>query len=61
MIPEFDEIGNLPAGVHWAEWDEFQERFGCNKRRKLLMGGLKQAMQYECDDNSATGASINLP
>lgn len=45
MIPEFDENGNLPPGVYWAEWEEFEERFGYNSRRALLMAGLKLAMQ----------------
>ncbi len=45
MIPEFDENGNLPPGVYWAEWDEFKERFGYNRRRQSLMEGLTLAMQ----------------
>lgn len=61
MIPEFDENGNLPPGVYWAEWDEFEQRFSYNPTRRRLINGLKLAMAYECDDNSATGASITLP
>jgi hypothetical protein len=45
MIPEFDENGNLPPGVHWAEWSEFKERFAYNRRRVLLISGLEIAMQ----------------
>lgn len=45
MIPEFDENGNLPLGVHWAEWQEFKERFGYNRRRLSLIAGLKLAIQ----------------
>jgi hypothetical protein len=28
MIPDFDENGNLPAGVHFCDWEEFKEKFG---------------------------------
>lgn len=42
MIPEFNENGNLPPGIHWVEWEEFKERFGYNNRRVLLMAGLEE-------------------
>lgn len=45
VIPQFDENGNLPPGVHWAEWEEFIERFGNNERRLLLIQGLQMAME----------------
>ncbi|MBC6477918.1 MAG: hypothetical protein GDA56_09135 [Hormoscilla sp. GM7CHS1pb] len=45
MIPPFDENGNLPPGIHWAEWSEFQERFCTNSRRKRLMDGLQEVME----------------
>ncbi|MBW4669152.1 MAG: hypothetical protein KME60_17435 [Cyanomargarita calcarea GSE-NOS-MK-12-04C] len=44
MIPDFDENGNLPPGVHICEWEEFKERFGYNRRRRLLIEGLEMAM-----------------
>ena len=44
MIPEFDENGNLPPGVHFCEWEEFEERFGTNFKRENLIRGLKLAM-----------------
>jgi len=44
-IPEFDENGNLPPGVHWAEWSEFQERFGTTRKRQRMIEGLAQAME----------------
>lgn len=54
MIPEFDENGNLPLGVHWAEWQEFKERFGYNRGRRLLIEGLEMAMQ----DLQAAGCRV---
>lgn len=45
MIPDFDENGNLPAGVHWAEWEEFVDRFGTTPRRLRMIDGLKMAME----------------
>jgi hypothetical protein len=43
-IPEFDEYGNLPPGVHFCEWDEFVERFGTTAKRLNLISGLELAM-----------------
>ncbi|HMV86438.1 MAG TPA: hypothetical protein PLD20_04295 [Blastocatellia bacterium] len=43
MIPDFDQSGNLPSGIHWADWLEFEKRFGTNPRRKVLLAGLKRA------------------
>jgi hypothetical protein len=45
MIPDFDENGNLPPGVHFCEWEEFVERFGTNERRLRLIEGLQIAME----------------
>jgi len=44
MIPLFDEAGRLPPGIHPAEWDEFMARFGTNSHRKMLLAGLKRAL-----------------
>ncbi|MEQ8756977.1 MAG: hypothetical protein RID09_26110 [Coleofasciculus sp. G1-WW12-02] len=44
MIPEFDENGNLPLGVHFCEWEEFQERFGTTLKRQNMIDGLELAM-----------------
>jgi hypothetical protein len=44
MIPEFDENGNLPPGVHWAEWEEFVKIFGYNVKRQGMINGFKLAM-----------------
>ncbi len=45
MIPEFDEHGNLPPGVYWAEWEEFKDRFGTTPRRSRMIDGLQMAME----------------
>src|ERR1051326_3511072 len=44
MIQHFDETGNLPPGIHWATWREFENRFGTNSRRKELLAGLRRAI-----------------
>lgn len=44
MKVSFDHTGNLPLGIHWANWKEFEKQFGTNSRRKLLLTGLKQAI-----------------
>jgi hypothetical protein len=43
-IPEFDEYGNLPPGVHFCEWEEFVDQFGTTVKRRNLINGLKLAM-----------------
>jgi hypothetical protein len=45
MIPDFQEDGTLPPGIHWAEWTEFSRRFGGNAHRGQLLAGLKEAVQ----------------
>ena len=45
MIPEFDDNGNLPPGIHWAEWSDFQQRFGTTTRRMRMIQGLSTAME----------------
>ena len=44
MIQIFDLNGNLPSGIHQAEWKEFEERFGINPHRRKLLRGLKAAI-----------------
>ncbi|NER37518.1 MAG: hypothetical protein F6J93_26745 [Oscillatoria sp. SIO1A7] len=44
-IPPFDENGNLPPGVHWADWSDFKERFGTTPRRIGLIPGLEAVME----------------
>ncbi len=33
MIPAFNNEGNLPAGIHWAEWDRCWDTEGMDIRR----------------------------
>jgi hypothetical protein len=44
MIPEFDENGNLPPGIHNTNLSEVEKRFGGSQSRKrsLLIKSLKQ-------------------
>ncbi|MEC4819411.1 MAG: hypothetical protein SAK29_40000, partial [Scytonema sp. PMC 1069.18] len=43
VIVEFDENGNLPPGVHFFEWEEFQEKFATNLTRQRMISGLELA------------------
>ena len=45
MIPEFDECGLLPPGVHPAEWEELEARFGTTAHRRWLLAGLLRALK----------------
>lgn len=44
MIPPFEPSGDLPPGIHWADWQEFCERFGTTRHRQRLLTGLKAAL-----------------
>lgn len=44
MIPEFNEDGNLPPGIHHAGWDEIAARFGSTPYRRELLQGLRAAL-----------------
>ena len=45
MVPEFNEEGNLPVGIHKVEWPEFREKFGHNHYRKKLLRGMLYALK----------------
>jgi hypothetical protein len=45
MIPEFDEHGNLPPGIHHATWNEIVTRYATNVRRRELLDGLLDALR----------------
>jgi hypothetical protein len=44
VIPRFDQRGNLPPGIHEADWDELETRFGDSPRRDRLLAGLREAL-----------------
>lgn len=44
MIPPFDKGGNLPPGIHEADWDELETRFSDSPRRVELLAGLREAL-----------------
>ena len=44
VIPQFDEDGLLPPGIHWASWSEFLDRFGTSAWRQLLAAGVRAAV-----------------
>lgn len=48
-IPELEENGELPAGIHIATIKEVEQKFGTSSaRRKLLVSGLRTAIkQFE--------------
>ena len=45
MIPPFDERGNLPPGIHKANWDELETRLGGTPWRRSLLIGLREALE----------------
>jgi hypothetical protein len=45
MIPEFDERGELPPGIHHASWDQIVTRYATNTRRGELLDGLLSALR----------------
>jgi hypothetical protein len=46
MIPDFDEQGNLPPGVHDADSiQELNQKFGQNEHRKKLIEGLIRVLK----------------
>jgi hypothetical protein len=45
MIPEFDEHGNLPPGIHDATWTEIVTRYATSTRRRDLLDGLLDALR----------------
>lgn len=43
-IPDFDENGNLPPGLFLVSLDDVKARFTWNRRRRILFGGLTEAI-----------------
>jgi hypothetical protein len=44
MIPTFEPSGNLPPGIHSADWAEVVGQLGTNERRRALLGMLRPAL-----------------
>jgi hypothetical protein len=70
MIPAIDPAtGNLPPGVHEANWEEIEARYGTTMRRRELLRGLRAALDNltaaGCRqvylDGSFVGAKRNPP
>lgn len=45
MIPELDEHGNLPPGIHRATWSEIVTRYAISTRCRDLLDGLLDALR----------------
>ena len=43
-IPPFTTAGLLPPGIHWAEWQQIQERFGYTSYRNDLLLGMMDGL-----------------
>lgn len=54
MIPDFNEDGNLPAGIHPATLAEIEEKFASNLKRK----GHFERLLLLIDDLKAIGCKI---
>lgn len=52
VIPPFDDNGELPPGVHNADWSEFQLRYGSNGHRESQLEGLLRAAKNLKDAGS---------
>jgi hypothetical protein len=44
VLPEFNEEGELPRGVHSADWQGFQARFCGSSLRRTWLSGRLQAL-----------------
>ena len=44
VLPELTNDGELPPGVHIADWQEFNSRFGRSSPRRLWLSGRLQAI-----------------
>ena len=44
MLPELTEEGELPPGVHVADWQEFQARFCFSSPRRVWLAGRLRAL-----------------
>jgi hypothetical protein len=45
MIPEFNEHGSLPPGIHHATWNEIVTRYATSTRRRDMLDGLLDTLR----------------
>jgi hypothetical protein len=45
VVPNFQPDGNLPPGIHWAEWAELEVRFGQTPHRRHLLNGCRRGLE----------------
>ena len=45
VLPDFDDTGALPPGIHEGTWDEVVELFGRTAHRQDLLAGLHDALR----------------
>ena len=45
MIPRWSTNGDLPPGVHFATWEELEDRLTFNPRRHRMLAGFRQACE----------------
>lgn len=48
-VPEFDGIGNLPVDIYPATMAEIADRFGYTPARRVLLDGLRHAINLLAD------------
>ena len=46
MIPEWLANGDLPPGVHFATWQEIEDRLSFNAQRQRLLEGFRRACEH---------------
>lgn len=47
MLPPFDpDTGRLPGGEHECDWDDVVARLGWTARRRQLLDGLAEAIEF---------------
>jgi hypothetical protein len=46
VLPNLTDVGELPPGVHIADWQEFESRFGASSPRRLwLLSRLRTLLE----------------
>jgi len=45
MIPGWSTNGDLPPGVHFATWQELEDRLTFNPRRQRMLAGFRLACE----------------